>query len=238
MPKTEPTVFRGTMPKGTRAIAPSRLKAGQIGIVRIDSIDVDPDNVNTHPDRNIDDIAKSLETFGQVQGREVGLRADANTIVFGNGTYLAARKLGWSHIIAARTHLAGDEAKAFAIAENRTRETSEWDFQALAEQLKSFDGSNLLTSIGWADYELEPLLKSNWTPPPIEDFNPPQQQGPDADPHKGQARPVYLAKSHRKTFERALALLRDMSAGTELEDEGRCLQLICDDWIKSRKSGG
>ena len=58
-----------------------------------------------------------------------------NQIVAGNGTFRAAKKLKWKNIDAVRTTLKGDEAKAFALADNRTQELSAWNSDILVNQL-------------------------------------------------------------------------------------------------------
>jgi hypothetical protein len=58
-------------------------------------------------------------------------------VLAGNGTLAAARSLGWTEVDVVETDLAGSAAAAYAIADNRTGELSQWDYQALALALET-----------------------------------------------------------------------------------------------------
>lgn len=111
----------------------------QIETVEISSITPDPANVRTHSQRNIEAIAASLRRFGQ----QKPIVLDANGVVrAGNGTFAAAKLLGWTHIDAVRTALTGVELVAYGIADNRTGDAdagSEWDRDALALTLSAIN---------------------------------------------------------------------------------------------------
>lgn len=133
--------------------------------VSIDSISQDPANVRMHDERNLAAIAGSLRRFGQ----QTPIVIDkANVIRKGNGTYEAAKSLGWSHLDVVQTELEGADAVAYAIADNKTSDLSEFNFQGLAAQLRSLDG-DLQLATGFADYELEPLLQAVWEPPAVDE---------------------------------------------------------------------
>lgn len=116
----------------------------QIKQVPLDSISQDPANVRKHNERNIDAIVASLRAFGQ----QTPIVVDARGVILkGNGTYEAARKLGWENIGVVFTELSGSSATAYAIADNRTSELGEWDLPALGKQLESLEteGFNIET---------------------------------------------------------------------------------------------
>ena len=89
----------------------------------------DPVNVRLHDGRNLDAIRGSLARFGQQKPIVVD---SAGVIRAGNGTYMAAKALGWETIDVVRTGLEGLDATAFAIADNRTSDLSTFDDAALA----------------------------------------------------------------------------------------------------------
>jgi len=103
--------------------------------MRIGEIELDPRNARKHNEKNIDAIAASLKMFGQ-QRPVVML---GRRVIAGNGTVLAAKKLGWDLISAVEYSGPKDLAAAFAVADNRTAELAEWDSVALLETVKSFD---------------------------------------------------------------------------------------------------
>lgn len=134
--------------------------------VNIDSLKLDPDNARKHSDKNIDSIVGSLKKFGQ---RKPIVVTGANIVIAGNGTLQAAKKLGWSQIVVSYVppDWSFEQARAYALADNRTAELGEWDNDKLAMQLIELD------SVGWelddVGFEkLEPPTeemkdkKSNW----------------------------------------------------------------------------
>ena len=125
--------------------------------VPIDSIHVDPANVRRHPERNLATIRASLARFGQ----QKPIVVDSDGIVrAGNGTLEAARALGWETIAIVRSPLAGSEATAYAIADNRSAELAEWDQAALAEQLQALQSEDFdLSAVGFEAAEVEAMLE-------------------------------------------------------------------------------
>jgi len=101
----------------------------------------DPKNLRKHPEDNLESIKTSLTRFGQ----QKPIVVDQNNIVIaGNGTLMCARDLGWEKIAVVRTKLNGDEAVAFAIADNRSAELAMWDETALKDVLQELQKNNSL----------------------------------------------------------------------------------------------
>jgi len=126
--------------------------------IALADLSLDPSNVRKHSRRNLDAIKASLRKFGQ----QKPIVVDAKGIVLaGNGTLTAAQELGWTEIQIVRTELAGVEATAFAIADNRTAELAEWD-DNLGEVLQSLasDGYDL-SKIGFDQSDLDRLIGEN-----------------------------------------------------------------------------
>jgi hypothetical protein len=126
--------------------------------VRIERLTSDPKNARRHPERNIEAIMASLNKFGQQ--RPVVVLAD-NTVIAGNGTLEAAKRLGWEELWVSRTNLSADEARAFAIADNRSSELAAWDDDTLRAQLSELRevDSALANAAGYSDEELRSLLE-------------------------------------------------------------------------------
>jgi len=97
----------------------------------------------------------SLARFGQqkpiVVDRQGVIRA-------GNGTYAAARALGWSEIDVVETTLEGIEGVSYAIADNRTSDLSSFDDEALAKLLIELREEEALPGTGYDDGDLDRLL--------------------------------------------------------------------------------
>jgi len=130
--------------------------------IALADLSLDPSNVRKHSRRNLDAIKASLRKFGQ----QKPIVVDAKGIVLaGNGTLTAAKELGWTEIQIVRTELAGVEATAFAIADNRTAELAEWDEDGLANVLQSLkvEDADLLAATGYDAAELDKMSKAEVT---------------------------------------------------------------------------
>jgi len=123
--------------------------------VAISSLTPDPVNARTHNERNIKAIADSLKQFGQ--RKPITVTPDS-IVVTGNGTVRAAKSLGWTEIIIARTPIgwSWEQIRAWAIADNQSALLAEWDDKVLADQLLELDAN------GW---ELEELGFVSLQPP-------------------------------------------------------------------------
>lgn len=122
----------------------------------------DPRNARKHDQRNIDAIKHSLQRFGQ--RIPIVVQREGMVVRAGNGRLAAAKELGWTHMAALVLHEADAESAAFAIADNRTAELAEWDWQNLADtlaelrvELPDYSASDL----GWNDAELAGLQLAN-----------------------------------------------------------------------------
>ena len=125
---------------------------------KIAELSLDPSNVRKHSRRNLDAIKASLRKFGQ----QKPIVVDAKGIVLaGNGTLTAAQELGWTEIQIVRTELAGVQATAFAIADNRTAELAEWEEDKLNAVLKSLQDEGFeLVDVGF-----EPITEETTAAP-------------------------------------------------------------------------
>jgi len=129
--------------------------------VDITSIRIDPQNVRMHDDTNLQALKRSLGRFGQ----QKPIVVDGNGIVIaGNGTLIAARSLGWKQIDIVTTDLQGEEAAAYAIADNHIAELATWDEEALATALESLRDNSEIDHLatGFDDEQInELILKMN-----------------------------------------------------------------------------
>jgi DNA modification methylase len=116
------------------------------------SLRLDPKNSRLHSNRQLQQIAKSIETFGF----NVPVTVDADSqVMAGHGRVLAARLLGISELPAIRLeHLTESQALAFMIADNRLTENSAWNERLLAEQLKILSEAELDFSLEVTGFEM------------------------------------------------------------------------------------
>lgn len=122
----------------------------------LSSLKPDPRNARKHPKRSIDALCRSLERFGQ---RKPILVRDG-VVIAGNGTLEAAARLDWREIACVEFEGTEAEARAYAIADNRTAELSGWDKEILAESIgELIDGGwgSLGEDVGFSEAELTRL---------------------------------------------------------------------------------
>ncbi len=95
----------------------------------------DPKNPRIHSDKQIQQIARSIQTFGF----NVPVLVDAGLhVIAGHGRLAAAQLLKLDHVPTIRLeHLSDAQMRAFMIADNRLNNISEWDDRLLAQQLKT-----------------------------------------------------------------------------------------------------
>jgi len=126
----------------------------QIEQVKISELKPDPNNARTHDNKNLEAIAGSLTQFGQ---RKPIVIDQKNIIVAGNGTFMAAKSLGWEEMQAVRvpSDWDKDKIKAFALADNRTAELADWNHDVLATTILELIEMNFdIEAIGFETSEL------------------------------------------------------------------------------------
>jgi ParB-like chromosome segregation protein Spo0J len=111
--------------------APLKIKTAKVA-----DLTPDPHNARRHSERNLQQITDSLREFGQ--RRPIVITGD-KTVIAGNGTLEAAKRLGWETIAVVQVPITWtfDEARAYALADNRTAELARWNTPILADQLEA-----------------------------------------------------------------------------------------------------
>jgi len=135
--------------------------------VKVSTLKTDKANARTHGPRNMDAIRTSLDQFGQ---REP-LVVHKSTVIAGNGRLQAMLDLGWTEVAIHRVpdQWTVKEARAYALASNRTAELAAWDPAAL---LASLDGlpEDLRMAAGFDPDELADLSAYHAPPPSLDDL--------------------------------------------------------------------
>jgi ParB family chromosome partitioning protein len=192
--------------------------------VPLGSISFDPANTRKHSRRNLDAIKASLRRFGQ----QKPIVVDAKGIVLaGNGTLAAATELGWSEIQIVRTALAGVDATAFGIADNRTAELAEWD-ENLGDVLASLEAEDF------------PLAEIGFTPEDLKKFEIAETEMPELsreDRAPFQQKTFTLHDNQAKLVDEAIEAAKKVGGGASLENEnsnGNALAFICAEFLKGK----
>jgi DNA modification methylase len=119
------------------------------------SLSLDPQNPRVHSNRQIRQIARSVETFGF----NVPVLIDGKgQLIAGHGRVLAAQRLGMTQVPTIMLeNLTEAQIRAFMIADNRLTENSVWDDRLLAEQLKALAGLELDFSVDVTGFEMSEI---------------------------------------------------------------------------------
>ena len=100
----------------------------------IDALVVNPRNARRHPREQIHKLARvigTLHVFVPI------LIDEENNILAGHGRLMAARSIGMTEVpTLAVSGLTDAEKRAFAIADNRTAEKAQWDYEILCPELQ------------------------------------------------------------------------------------------------------
>lgn len=171
-------------------------------VVRLAELHEAAVNPRLHEDRNLDAIRRSLQRFGQVEPLLV--RKANKEVIGGNGRLRVMRELGWKTVEVVLLDVDEPTARALGVALNRSGELAEWDFQMLSDLMRELQGQEIdLTDLGWADYEIEPLLQAEWQPPAID---------PDADTG-GTAKPFKVVEFTEEQWQVVAAAIVEICRG-------------------------
>lgn len=138
---------------------------------KLDTLKLDPKNARAHPEESIVAIKASLERFGQQKPIVI---TEKGVVITGNGMLQAASELGWKTIDVRVTDITDPaEQVAFAIADNRTAELSEWDAKTLTSMLNNM-GADKREALGFDAAAMrqlaDQLAGKKITPKPIPDL--------------------------------------------------------------------
>jgi DNA modification methylase len=126
-----------------------------IDYLPVASLRLDSKNARLHSDKQVRQIARSIEVFGF----NVPILVDADLrVMAGHGRLLAARLLRIADVPAIRLeHLSENQRRAFMLADNRLTENSEWDRRLLAEQLMTLSQAELDFSVEVTGFEVDEI---------------------------------------------------------------------------------
>jgi hypothetical protein len=205
------------------AEAPGEFGGGMaVEVVAVGDLHLDPGNVRRHPAKNLAAIKASLARFNQ----QKPIVVDANNVVrAGNGLLEAARELGWPTVKVVRSELGSVDLVAYSLSDNRTAELSEWNFEGLAETIRALQAEDFdVSTLGWDDHELEPILAADWKPPAVEPL-PTSRDGDGDGPDE-----LIIDATGNESILRAIAKAREVAGNPDLAPL-RCLEIAADAFV-------
>ena len=127
---------------------------GKVRTVSTSALIPDPHNARKHEEKSVAAIARSIERFGQVKPIVANSKG---VVIAGNGTLAACKRLGIEHIRV--IYVPEDfEEKAYAIADNRTAELSEWNEPMLGKILLELSEDVPAIDLGFTEDEAEAFI--------------------------------------------------------------------------------
>jgi hypothetical protein len=182
------------LPKGTQ----------QIRYLPVDSIKTDDQNARHHPPAQLKALEKAVIAHGVV----APLLVDGdNKLLSGHARLLVCKRLGWTEVpTVAIEHLSPEQAKAFAIAENRISELARWDEKQLALRLKELSEITLdfdIEATGFVMAEIDLKIEGLGELDP--DGAEPEEQAVAPDPAVCRPGDVWILGDHRIVCASALA---------------------------------
>lgn len=126
-------------------------------IVRVDiaSLRKDGDNARSHSDDSVSALMGTLSAFGQYSPLVV--RRSDNTVLAGNGTLEAMRRLGWMEADVVFVDLDTKMSDILSVIDNRSSETSFFD-SAEIERIFYETDSSLLKECGFSDDDIKKAM--------------------------------------------------------------------------------
>lgn len=124
----------------------------EIQYLPLEQIKLGEIKLRRHTRRQINKLCRNIDKFGFL----VPVIIDANDVLItGHGRIEAARQLGLDRVPTIRaTHLTAEELRAFAIADNRLSELSEWDSKVLKSELGFLIGLDIEFDVEMTGFEL------------------------------------------------------------------------------------
>ncbi len=126
-------------------------------------------NARTHSDKQIEQIANSIQRFGF---NNPILVDHNNVVIAGHGRLLAAKKLGLDKVPTLKLeHMSEKEKKAYILADNKLAENAGWDHQILKLELEGlieFDTDFDLTITGFSTPEIDLIFHEDQNAKPEE----------------------------------------------------------------------
>lgn len=103
---------------------------------------------------NVDAIAESLDQNQQL--KPIIAKSDG-TVVAGNHTLKAARKLGWTHVAALLLNMTEDQEQRYLLADNRVADLAQYDLEVLQPMLVEMQEAGQLQGTGFTADDVDDL---------------------------------------------------------------------------------
>ena len=126
----------------------------QIEYIPIEQLMPYEKNTKIHNEKNVEYIKNSIREFGMSD--PIGIWSDKNIIVEGHGRLMALKELGYTEAPCIRLdHMSNAERRAYAMAHNKTAESSEWDYELTESEIEEISKDFDMSDFGFDDIEID-----------------------------------------------------------------------------------
>lgn len=135
------------------------MKQKQIPKLKIETIHIDDlipyeNNAKLHPQEQIDQIARSIEEFGNNDPIAID---EHNVIIEGHGRMLALKQLGYENVEVIRlSHLSDEQRRAYTLVHNKLTTNTGYDLELLELELSKIESINM-DDLGFDDILIDTL---------------------------------------------------------------------------------
>lgn len=131
----------------------------ETSFAKVETLIPDDKNPIRHDEKNIREIMRSLDEFGQ--HAPLVVQKESNRVIVGNARLEAAKRLGWEKVWV--VYVDDDDITAIrrGIADNKTGELSEWNDAALKLLLEDLANSSVADIPGFDPEEIDKLLSGD-----------------------------------------------------------------------------
>lgn len=119
--------------------------------VNISDLNQDMANVREHNKKNLDTIKASLQKFGQY--KPLIVQQSTNIVLVGNARLSQMKELGLEYVECVFVNIPNDRAELLKIADNRTADLSNWDYEKLLKQIEVLPADFTSVAFDQSDYE-------------------------------------------------------------------------------------
>ena len=191
-----------------------------------DTLNLDHENARVHSKENLDAIGTSLNEFG-FRKASVSVKEGTRRVYAGNGvvTWLLMNEIDVCPVIWIPESFTDEQAMAFALADNRSGELSDWNFSQLEENLKAVGADFDANDLGFDENFLEEIF-SNFDE--IDDVFKESEDDEEEDEERNGLVKLLLEPDDLLVVERALA-------EAEMESRGKALSKICRRYLDEKR---